>query len=379
MTIFFVLICSCYVLFLLFLLFGFSKIKKHQINPQYSSEAEFSIVVPFRNEAGNLPFLLDSLSNLDYPPQKFEIILVNDASEDTSEEICHRFRVEELLLSVKILQTERNSSSPKKDALKTAINAAEKKYIITTDADCTVPENWLQAYDNFLAETNAHLVAGPVKIDRRKGGKQKLLDVFQELDFHSLQAATIGGFGVEQPFLCNGANLCYERQVFFDVNGFEGNEDFAGGDDVFLLQKFRKGKFTMEFLKDREVIVATQPQPDLRSLFEQRIRWAGKTSRLKSNFGKCLGAIVFLMNLILPISLILMLNGNFPENVLFLMFLFKFNLDFILIYKSAIFFEREKQMKNYFWCSFLYPCFVSAVGIISLFSGFSWKGRQFRR
>ena len=74
-----------------------------------------------------------------------------------------------------------------------------------------------------------------------------------------------------------------------------------------------------------------------------------------------------------------MLNGNFPENTLFLMFLFKFNLDFILIYKGAIFFEGEKQMKNYFWCSFLYPFFVSAVGIVSLFSGFSWKGRQFRR
>ena len=67
--------------------------------------------------------------------------------------------------------------------------------------------------------------------------KKDFLSAFQNLDFLSLQGATIGSFGINQPFMCNGANFAYSKQFFKELNGFQGNETIASGDDVFLLQR----------------------------------------------------------------------------------------------------------------------------------------------
>jgi hypothetical protein len=40
--------------------------------------------------------------------------------------------------------------------------------------------------------------------------------------------------------LCNGANLAYKKTVFTELNGFQGNENIASGDDIFLFEKFYK-------------------------------------------------------------------------------------------------------------------------------------------
>jgi hypothetical protein len=53
----------------------------------------------------------------------------------------------------------------------------------------------------------------------------------------SLQGATIGSFGIGKGFMCNGANLAYKKSLFQELNGFQGNDTIASGDDVFLLQK----------------------------------------------------------------------------------------------------------------------------------------------
>jgi hypothetical protein len=65
---------------------------------------------------------------------------------------------------------------------------------------------------------------------------QFILHHFQQLDIASLQGATIGSFGINKGFMCNGANFVYQI-LFQELNGFHGNDTIASGDDVFLLQK----------------------------------------------------------------------------------------------------------------------------------------------
>ena len=373
-----VILIILYAGFILFLLFGFSKVKEQ---PKVSSppSIRFSIVVPYRNEAEILPDLFGSLINLNYPKELFEILLVNDASEDASEKLCEEFRIENPGLNITLLNSKRISGSPKKDAINIAIQNSGYEYILTTDADCKVPENWLLQFGSYIEKTGAKMVAGPVAIDAGKKGKTDFLKIFQEIDFLSLQGATIGGFGVDIPFLCNGANLCYEKESFRKVNGFFGNDTIASGDDIFLLEKFQKAGFKTEFLKSKEAIVTTAPQQGLHSLTSQRIRWAAKTSIYNNSFSKAVGIVVFLMNLLLLVGFIAVVSGVFPQKTFLMFFLVKFNVDFLLIYKTSIFFRREKLMKNYFWCSFLYPVFSSYVGVLSLFKGYSWKGREFKK
>ena len=82
----FTIIFSAYFLCMLVLVYGFRKV------PIFSSEitqnkTRFSVIIPFRNEAENLPNLLRSINLLQYPAEMFEVIFINDASEDASEAI----------------------------------------------------------------------------------------------------------------------------------------------------------------------------------------------------------------------------------------------------------------------------------------------------
>lgn len=365
------------------LLYGWKKI------PEFSSEnspaeIRFSIIVPFRNEAKNLSDLLNSLARVNYPKSKYEIILVNDESDDNSVEIIQEFQQNHSGLNITLLENQRSSNSPKKDAINTAIDSAKFEYIITIDADCQVPVNWLKSYNDFILKTGNKLIAGPVALitstpENTNNKRKNILRNFEELDILSLQASTAGAFGIGKAFMCNGANLCYEKDAFLEVSGFTGNDNIASGDDVFLLQKFQQENYKIGFLKSKEAIVYTQPQQSFGDLVLQRIRWASKAPAYKSLFAKFTGISVLLMNLSLVIAAFLVFFQLLSYEPILIIFLVKFNLDFILIYSSAKFFQRETVLRSYFWSSIFYPFFSTYIAVKSLFSDFSWKGRQFEK
>lgn len=367
---------------MLMLLYGWKKTPEF---PAENSPAEirFSIIIPFRNEAENLPVLLNSLARINYPESKFEIILVNDESEDNSVEIIEEFQQTHLDFNLKVLENNHISNSPKKDAINTAINSANFEYIITTDADCQVLENWLKSYNDFILKTGNKLIAGPVALNslpaaNTNNKRKNILSNFEDLDILSLQASTAGAFGIGKAFMCNGANLCYEKDAFLEVSGFTGNDNIASGDDVFLLQKFQQQNYKIGFLKSKEVLVYTKPQQNFGDLVSQRIRWASKAPAYKSLFAKFTGVSVLLMNLSLVIAVFLVFLQILAYQPILIIFLVKFNLDFIMIYSSAKFFQREKILRSYFWSSIFYPFFSTYVAVKSIFSDFSWKGRQFK-
>ena len=231
----------------------------------------------------------------------FEVILVDDDSEDESVELIMGF-LANARNDISIINNQRKTNAPKKDAITTAINLAKHDWIVTTDADCTLPQFWLNSFDEFIQDSKAKCIVGPVKYHVTDG----FLNAFQTLDFLSLQGATIGGFGINKPFLCNGANFAYEKALFFELKGFEGNSNMASGDDIFLLEKVTKTHpNSLHYLKCIDAIVNTQPQKSWGNLFSQRLRWAAKTSAYKNTFGKLTGITVFLMNAFVVLAIVL--------------------------------------------------------------------------
>ncbi|MFN4762384.1 glycosyltransferase [Gillisia sp. Q332] len=393
MTLFLIFITGLYLTLMLALLIGWRKIPEFKLK-HAPSEISFSIIIPYRNEAENLPVLLNSILKLKYPLSLFEILLVNDSSEDGSEKICSHFKTRYPELQISLLENQRLSGSPKKDAILTGIKMAIYPYILTTDADCELPPFWLQAFNEKILETGAKLIAGPVStfkarlnatgkyLNKQEIKKEKrrlkYFHAFQEMDFLSLQIAGAGGFGLEKAFMCNGANLCYNKSAFFELDGFSGNGEISSGDDVFLLQKFTEKKLKIAFLKCEEAIVLTKPQKDLSALISQRIRWAAKTPAYKSLFAKSIGFSVLLMNFSLILGSLLTFFDFIPYQPVLLAFFFKFNMDFALLFYSAEFFNRKDILRNYFWSSLVYPVFSTSVAFMSLFKKFEWKGRKFR-
>ena len=247
-------------------------------------------------------------------------------------------------------------------------------WIITTDADCLVQKDWLTIYDQYIQENEVKIVASGVCYVPKSG----FLSAFQNLDFLSLQGASIGSFGIDKPFMCNGANFAYSKAFFKELNGFQGNETIASGDDVFLLQKavsFAPKK--VGFLLAKESIVATKPVTTWSDLFQQRVRWASKSTGYSSFYGKLLALVVFGGNLAWIMSFLLWLIGLLDQNIFMLFVALKFIIDFILIYKTSSFFESKLQYV--LASSLLYPFFSVSVAVYSLFGKYSWKGRNFRK
>ena len=356
-----------YAYFIVRLAFGIAKIP--YFTTQYQSpQTTFSIIVPFRNEANVLPELLQSFSNLNYPQDLFEIILVDDDSNDG-------FQLGVDFKGITVIKNIRKSKSPKKDAIETAIAVAQHSWIITTDADCLVPENWLKTLDAFIREKDVEMVVGAVSYV----ANAHFIQQFQQLEMMGLQGSTIGSFGMRQPFMCNGANFAYRKTLFQTLNGFADSNHIASGDDVFLLQKAihspEVGRSKIGYLKSHDFLVLTQPCFSWNALVQQRIRWASKAPAYKSFFAKVLAVSVFFGNLAVVVGLVFCLAGLIPFWDWYLLFGIKISADFFLQYKTGKFIQ-PRQIRYYLLSTFLYPFFSVGVALLSLKGNYNWKGRS---
>jgi biofilm PGA synthesis N-glycosyltransferase PgaC len=230
-----------------------------------------------------------------------------------------------------------------------------------------VPENWLKTIDNFIQQNNCNMIVAPVSYE----ADSTFLHQFQRLEFMSLQATTISGFGLNIPFLANGANLMYRKDIFEKLNGFEGNNSIASGDDVFLLEKFlRFYKEKVQYLKSKEVIVKTFPINSFSELIEQRVRWASKTANYNLVIGKFIGVLVLAGNAIIAFAPLFLILKIIAFKSFIFYFLLKFFFDYLLVEKMAKFENKKFVFKTYLKSSFVYPYFMVLIFIKSIFSNY---------
>ncbi|WP_282030432.1 glycosyltransferase family 2 protein [Winogradskyella eximia] len=363
------------------LIYGFDNVSDFKLQ-DLPAKTKFSIVIPFRNEAQNLPKLLDSIVKLNYPQHLFEVILVNDASEDDSVSIIEKY-LETLHkkhntgnFHLKIIESKSTTNSPKKEAITSAIKISKFNWIVTTDADCVLPKYWLDVFDEFVQINDPNCMVAPVTYH----GKTSFFNRFQSLDFLSLQGATIGGFGIKKPFMCNGANFAYRKSEFISVNGFKGNDTIASGDDVFLLEKFlKRDPKKVSYLKSTNAIVTTNTAQNIDHLIQQRLRWASKTSQLTQWFAKVVGLIVLLGNLMSLVFIPAVLMHFISLKIALALFVIKFSIDFLLLFKTARFFKQENLLLSYLFSSLIYPVFSVYIAFLSFFKSYHWKGRTSKK
>ena len=372
MILMFAILFGIYFLIMVLILIGIQKV------PIFSSEnniptTRFSIIIPFRDEYENLPLLLKSIESLHYPNDLFEVIFINDQSTDASEEIITN-RMAQNQKNIFMLQNEHISGSPKKDAIELGIKNSNHEWIITTDADCNLPKNWLHIFDAFIKEKNPVMIAAPIIYE----SNGSFLENFQQLDGLSLQAVAIGSFGFGIPLLSNGANMGYTKKAFYKVDGFNGNNHIASGDDVFMLEKM-KAHFPNQvmFLKSIKAIVATKPQATFKKVIHQRIRWASKTSTQKNIFSTLLGILVFAINvLILAIPFLILVSPKYWM-VYIKLLLLKILGDYFVLSQTAKFFKTKIKWKYLLPQTFVYAIVTVLVVLGSFKKSYSWKGRRF--
>ena len=376
-----IFIIISYLFIIGMLVYGFDKVEDFQLQ-DIPAKTKFSIVIPFRNEAENLPKLLDSIAKLNYPKDFFEVILIDDDSEDASVSIIENFLItsskkqDTQINAIQIIKNKSVSNSPKKDAITSAIKVSKFNWIITTDADCVLPKYWLDSFDECIQTKQPNCIVAPVTYH----GRASFFNRFQILDFLSLQGATIGGFGIKKPFLCNGANFAYLKSGFMSVNGFHGNDNISSGDDIFLLEKFLKqDSKNVFYLKSDKAIVTTNATQDFENLIQQRLRWASKTSNYNSWFAKLIGLVVLLGNLVCIGLIPVVLINLVTLKIAVALFIIKFSIDFLLLFKTSRFFKQENVLYSYLFSSFIYPFFNVSIACLSFFKSYHWKGRTSKK
>ncbi len=374
MTIIAIIITISYLLLIGSFIYGFDKVVDFTLK-DLKSKTKFTVIIPFRNEENNLPALLESITKLNYHKGMYEVIFVNDDSDDDSLKILESSDLaKDKRIDFSIINNDRKTNSPKKDAIALAISKAKYEWIVTTDADCVLPKFWLDSFDEFIQLQHPEFIIAPVTYVNMN----RFLYRFQLLDILSLQGSTIGGFGIGKAFLCNGANLAYTKRIFESVNGFEGNDTIGSGDDIFMLEKASKAfPEKVKLLKCEQAIVSTLPQLSMDSLISQRIRWASKSGAYKNIFAKLSGIIVFLMNGGMIVFGLMTLSGIIKLNILLYLLIIKFAIDFLLIYKAANFTNQKEVMKSYVFAFILYPFFCVYIVFASIFRTYKWKDRNY--
>jgi cellulose synthase/poly-beta-1,6-N-acetylglucosamine synthase-like glycosyltransferase len=374
MSIVLLILLFIYFLTILRVLIGSKNVPVFQAEKS-SPIAAFSLIIPFRNEAQNLPVLLRSITALDYPTELLQILFVDDASNDESMQLLETL-CRTVPFSSQILQNKRMSASPKKDAITTAMALARNEWIVTTDADCELPPQWLRIHDQFIQKNNPKMVCGPVGYPPH----MDLVRSFQFLDGLSLQAVSMSGFWWNRPKLCNGANMAYLKSAFHDLHGYAGNDHIASGDDIFLLDKMKR-QFPKKvyYLKHKEAIVLTQPEATWKAVISQRIRWASKTSKQKNWGTKFLGSIVFFGNLAFIASFFGLVFDSSNWYYYLGIITFKSGIDLFLLWVTSLFFEKPLNLLACLANVLIYPIIVIWTVFSSLTGNYQWKGRTFQK
>ena len=332
------------------------------------SQIKISVIIPARNEEENIGKLLQAMKEQTYSSDFFEVIVTDDHSTDKTAEIVRQFS------GVKLLQVgEDNINSYKKKAIETGIAAATGELIVTTDADCLPPVNWLQTIASFYTEQKSVFIAAPVVFDCNSS----ILQVFQAMDFMVLQGITGAAVYKKKLSMCNGANLAYKRNAFYEVSGFSGIEHIASGDDMLLMHKIAKQyPDRVHYLKSKEAIVATRPMTTWKNFFNQRIRWASKASSYddKRIFGVLL--LVYLVNLSF-LSLLVAGCWSYYYWVYFLgLWVIKTIIELPFFVSLSRFFNKQWAIKFFFFFQPLHIIYTLIAGVLGQFGPYEWKGRK---
>lgn len=180
--------------------------------------------------------------------------------------------------------------------------------------------------------------------------------------------------------MCNGANLAYERDAFFEVRGFEGIDTIPTGDDMLLMHKiYGQHPEKVFYLKSPAVIVETEPALSWPAFFHQRIRWASKADKYQDKRIIAVLTMVYALNLFF---LVLAIASFWKNTWLFffvILLLAKILIEFPFVQSVARFFGRQRLMWYFPFLQPIHILYTIIAGWLGRFGSYKWKGRRIER
>lgn len=360
------LLCIFYILIQVFYLVILFVKKRDQTLPL--NEYPFiSILVAARNEENNITNCLLSLSQLDYPQDKFEVIIGNDSSTDGTQQVIENFITEKSNFNlINLTGNEYPQTKGKARVLAVLANKAKGEYILITDADIVVGKQWAKGLVSGLVNENTVLAAGTTNIKATT-----FLTQFQQVDWLYFMGIINAFASVKKPLTAVGNNMAFSKKAYQAIGGYE-TLPFSITEDYALFKGLRQnGGNTSQFLS-ANTLVYSQPIDTLKGLLRQRKRWLVGGWDLPTYYR----AMIFVFGAwYIALPILFFLNFWLALALLFLK-------DFIQLFQIIRLYQHLDRKIEHPWAVLFYDIYLFImIPLTTLFffwpSKTVWKGRKY--
>jgi cellulose synthase/poly-beta-1,6-N-acetylglucosamine synthase-like glycosyltransferase len=259
-------IALSYVLVMTFLTVGvmLNKTKPHK---QLSKLPKVTVLVSARNEENDIRECIESLLNLSYPPEKLQLILINDRSTDKTADVIQHFADKNshiLFLDTKDYQTHLEA---KARGISLGMKHATGEWVFITDADARVHPNWLLDQLSEIDGPEIGMLGGPLVV---RGGS--LLSSIERASWGFVQMFNLGMAGYNKPFICVGPNMAIRKDIYDTFGGLE-NVNFTVAEDLALFKMVMDSGYKTKTVVSEGATVELVSVPSFKHLFSQQHRW----------------------------------------------------------------------------------------------------------
>lgn len=264
-----------------------------------------SVIVCARNEHRNLQDYLHALLTQDYPC--YEVIVVNDGSEDDTQVLLERCAAQCKHLYITFVPRGARVMSSKKLALTIGVKAANYDYLLLTDADCCpISRHWIRdMVQGFALSDKTEVVLGYGAYFEKSGLLGSL--IHYDTLFIALQYMGMAQSG--HPYMGVGRNLAYKRETFFNNDGFRGLLSERSGDDDLFVNKVANRNNTA-VVCTRESVTWSAPKATWREWLHQKRRHLSVSSHYKRTSRWLVGLEPLTRGLLYAVAIAILLWGS---------------------------------------------------------------------
>ena len=279
-----------------------------------------SIIIAARNEAENLKKNLPLILKQNHP--LFEIIVVNDGSNDKTLKVLNQFSNDNH--NLKVISVE-GSAGNKKNALQKGIENAAYELLLFTDADCKPTSNyWIrEIVAQFKGQTK--IVLGYGAYEKIKGSFLNKLIRYETL-LTAIQYFSYAAVGI--PYMGVGRNLAYTKSLFNNSGSFDKHQHIKSGDDDLLINEVATPSNTAICIS-KDSFTISEPKTNFSKWFRQKRRHITTAPQYKF-IHKILLGLFYLSQLLFWFLAILLLSFSFKWHLVLVVMAIRFILQYII-------------------------------------------------
>jgi cellulose synthase/poly-beta-1,6-N-acetylglucosamine synthase-like glycosyltransferase len=336
-----------------------------------SYRPKVTVLVAARNEEKNISGCLDSLGLQNYPSDLFQLIVINDRSDDNTRQVIQEYENKISNLQLIDIVEDQNGLKGKINALAQGMDHVEGEIILISDADCRVSPGWISEMVTFFTE-NIGLVGGLTKIEHPER-KPTFFDNLQTLDWFFLQAIASGTAGIHLAVSVLGNNFGFRKSVYDQIGGF-ASIGFSLTEDMALLNSIlKKTKYKVAYPLQSENMIHSLPLNNMQDFFQQRKRWlsGGKKAPI---WGWILMSTAFIAHFLIVTNLVI---TNFTLPVVTGLVIIT-GIDLSLIWRVSAISGSKKLVKYFFPFEVFYYIYSLIVALSIIMPGkITWKERRY--